>query len=77
MEIIFLDSDVRDFVLALDLEPHARIHKAIRILERIGAGIRPPHSKKITGRLFELRATGKIAIRLFYAFRGGKAYILH
>jgi phage-related protein len=61
----------------LDKGERSKTSKLIKMLEKYGRHLGPPHSKKIEGDLFELRMIGRIKVRIFYAFRAEEALILH
>jgi len=76
MEII-VEPGVEKFIRALDKQPQGKLIKTISLLETFGHNLTYPHSKKIVGKLFELRIRGKVEIRVFYAFHRNRAYLLH
>lgn len=77
MNVKFLDNKIERFISALDAETAARLLRTIDLLEIFGHELGFPHSKKVEPRLFELRVRGKQEIRVFYAFHGGGAVLLH
>ena len=76
MEII-CTIDVKNFLYSLDFKTQARTSDLIDTLEILGQKIRPPESKKIGEKLFELRLIGKPQVRILYTVIGGKAYLLN
>jgi len=54
----------------------AKTLRTIDLLEQFGNKLVFPHSKKITGNLFELRVRGMQEIRVIYAFHNDAAIIL-
>lgn len=68
---------VKDFIEEQDKKTQTKIARAIRLLIDYGPFLKPPDIKKIQDKLFELRITGKIAIRIFYTIVNGKYYLLH
>ena len=50
----------------------------MRLLRQYGNLLGLPHSKALSGGLYELRIRGKEEIRIFYCFAGQKTiYLLH
>jgi len=76
MEIRILDEALEKFIYSLEKSAIAKTLRVIDLLEEFGDKLGMPHSKKITGNLFELRISGKQEIRIFYAFREGKIILL-
>ena len=71
------DYPVKEFIDELDKPTYAKIISAIELLETDGPYLKPPYIKKLQGNLYELRISGKIAIRIFYTFRNREYYLLH
>ena len=74
---IHLDSQLEKFIASLEKPAIARVLRTVDLLETFGNNLAMPHSKKVLGKLFELRIRGKQEIRIFYAFLNGAAYLLH
>ena len=77
MKVSVLDTRVVKFIEELDKPSHAKVSYCFDLLEEFGNEVGPPHSKKVSKDLYELRITGKIAVRLLYVFRGDEAIIVH
>lgn len=77
MEVRYLDHRPEEFIRGLELSTYLKILRVVDMLERFGNGLGMPYSKHINGRLFELRVRGKQEVRLFYAFHGGSAVVVH
>jgi len=61
-------TEVAEFIESLDPTEKAKVLHSIDLLEMFGYRLGMPHSKKISGKIFELRTHGKQAIRILYAF---------
>jgi len=73
----FSDSSLDRFIESLEKPIIARVLRTIDLLERFGSDLGPPHAKKISANLFELRVSGKQKVRIFYTFRRSEAILLH
>lgn len=74
---IHVESEVEIFLNSLDKETAAKTAKTIDLLEKFGNELRMPHSKKVAGKIFELRIVGKSEVRILYAFHAGVVFLLH
>ena|SRR3990167_3615500 len=70
-------SPVQDFIEALDANTYAKIIHSLELLENYGPYLKPPYIKKLKDKLYELRITGKVPIRIFYIMADNKYYLLH
>lgn len=71
------DYPVQDFIDKQDLPTQTKIASAVRLLIDYGHYLKPPYIKKLQDKLYELRISGKIAIRIFYTVAHGEYYLLH
>ncbi len=71
------DYPVLDFINEQDKIAYARLIQAIELLETDGPYLKPPHVKKLQNKLFELRISGKVAMRIFFTIRNNEYYLLH
>ncbi len=71
------DYPVKDFIYKQNKQTIAKVLHTIELLEEFGANLRMPYSKKITNNLYELRVSGKEAIRIFYTKAKNTFYLLH
>jgi len=55
----------------------AKVLRTLDLLEKFGQKLGPPHTKKISSQLFELRIPGKQEVRIFYCFHKSKIFLLH
>lgn len=55
----------------------AKITRMILVLEQYGPNLGMPYSKKIDGDLWELRISGKEAVRIFYTVKENNIILLH
>jgi len=77
MEIHILDNSLDKFIKSLQKPTIAKVLRTIDLLEKFGEKLGPPHTKKISVRLFELRILGKQEVRIFYTFRKSQISLLH
>lgn len=71
------DYPVKDFIDQQDQSTIAKIIGAIELLETDGPFLKPPYIKKLQGNLYELRTSGKVAVRILYTLQEGEYYLLH
>lgn len=71
------ESPVEDFIKAQDQPAAAKISSYIELLKTDGPYLKPPYIKKLQDKLYELRISGKVAIRIFYTVKSGEYYLLH
>ena len=70
-------SPVEDFIKGQDEATYAKVLQSIRLLANSGPFLKPPYIKKLQNKLYELRISGKIAIRIFYTIVNNEYYLLH
>jgi len=46
-------------------------------LENNGPFLKPPYTKKLQANLYELRISGKIAVRILYTIVNNEFYLIH
>ncbi|OGE96131.1 MAG: hypothetical protein A3E98_03415 [Candidatus Doudnabacteria bacterium RIFCSPHIGHO2_12_FULL_48_11] len=73
---IITNSEIEEFIFSLEKKTIAKVLRTVDLLERFSYRLPMPHSKKITGNLFELRTRGRQEVRIFYCFCQGKIYLL-
>lgn len=71
------DYPVKEFMEKQDKPTYAKLISAIELLETDGPYLKPPYIKKLLSRLYELRISGKMAIRIFYTINHGEYHLLH
>ncbi len=71
------DCPVETFIKEQDETTHAKILLSILLLKTNGPFLKPPYSKKLRDKLYELRISGKGAIRIFYTIHNDTYYLLH
>lgn len=71
------DYPVSDFIEEQDTATQTKIAHSIRLLVRYGPFLKPPDIKKLHDKLYELRISGKSAIRIFYIVFNSEYYLLH
>ena len=71
------DYPVQDFIEEQDKPTNAKIISAVELLETDGPYLKPPYIKKLQDKLYELRISGKVTIRIFYTIKNGEYHLLH
>ena len=71
------DNSVKDFIQEQNEATYAKILLSIKLLQDNGPFLKPPYIKKLQNKLYELRISGKIAIRIFYTLHNNEYYLLH
>lgn len=71
------DSPVEVFIKEQDEATYAKVLQSIKLLANNGPFLKPPYIKKLQDKLYELRISGKIAIRIFYTISHNEFYLLH
>jgi len=77
MEIRIFDVSLEKFIKSLQKPTTAKVLRTIDLLEKFGQKLGPPHTKKISIHLFELRVPGKQEVRIFYSFHKSQTFLLH
>lgn len=77
MKIHIFDVSLEKFIKSLQNPTIAKVLRIIDLLEKFGQKLGPPHTKKISARLFELRISGKQEVRIFYSFHKSQIFLLH
>lgn len=77
MNVRLFDTKIEAFIRSLEKSTVAKVLRTIDLLEMFGNKLGLPHSKKIGGRLFELRVRGRQEVRILYAFHKSEAVLLH
>src|SRR3989344_8759673 len=68
---------VKEFIQKQDEATYAKILHLILLLKNNGPFLKPPYIKKLQSGLYELRTTGKVAVRIFYTMINNEYYLLH
>lgn len=74
---IKINTALKKFILSLEKQAIAKVLRTIDLLEKFGAQLDMPHSKKVAPHLFELRIRGKQEVRIFYTFQNKIIVLLH
>lgn len=77
MKIDIFNDAIEKFIQSLEKNTIAKVIHTIELLEKFGNKLELPHSKMVSGGIFELRIGGSQNVRIFYAFSGNKAVLLH
>ncbi len=75
--IRFVTSDIYGFLKSFDDHLVTKIFGLLEALDQFGVYLNPTRLKKINKDIYELRITGRIAIRIFIVFKNDIVYILH
>jgi len=76
MKILFYSEEIERFINELGKQTIAKVLGTLDLLEKFGSDLKMPHSKKITGGLFELRIRGVQGVRFLYSFQKEKIIIV-
>lgn len=68
---------VQEFIEEQDMATSTKITSYIDLLESHGPYLKPPYIKKLQDKLYELRISGKVKVRIFYTLVNNKFYLLH
>lgn len=71
------DYPVKEFIEDQDEATYAKILHSIELLENYGPFLKPPYSKKLINKVYELRISGSVAVRILYTIFRKKFYLLH
>lgn len=71
------DYPVKEFIEEQDQPTAAKIASFVELLETDGPYLKPPYIKKLQDKLYELRISGKIEVRVVYTIKSGEYYLLH
>ena len=71
------DYPVQDFIKEQDKATYTKILHVMLLLKNNGPLLIPPYNKKLQAKLYELRISGKIAVRIFYTMQNNEYYLLH
>lgn len=71
------ENPVKEFIQQQDEATYAKILQLILLLQNNGPFFKPPYAKKLQDKLYELRTSGKIAIRILYTIYNSEYYVLH
>ena len=71
------DSPVKEFIGGQDSMMRSKIALSILLLKNQGPFLKPPYIKKLQDKLYELRISGTIQIRIFYPIHHSEYYLLH
>ncbi len=71
------DRPVEIFIDEQDMTMRTKIALSIELLRIQGPFLKPPYSKKLQDKLYELRISGTVAIRIFYTIKNSEYYLLH
>ena len=70
------DSPVEEFIKDQDQPTAAKISSYIELLKTDGPYLKPPYIKKLQDKLYELRITGRVAVRILYTVKNSEYYLL-
>lgn len=68
---------MKEFITKQEIAVQSKINSRINLLVNYGPFLKPPYIKKLQDKLYELRTSGKMAVRIFYTMKNNKYYLLH
>lgn len=68
---------VKEFIEDQDEATYAKFLQLLALLRESGPFLKPPYIKKLQDKLYELRISGKTAVRIFYTIVNNEYYLLH
>lgn len=68
---------VKELIEGLDEATYAKTLQSIQLLASNGPLLKPPYIKKLQDKLYELRISGSVALRIFYTMHKNEFYLLH
>lgn len=71
------DFPVKEFIEKQDPMTRSKIALSLLLLKNQGPFLKPPYIKKLQSKLYELRISGTIQIRIFYTIYHSEYYLLH
>ncbi len=71
------DYPVKKFAEEQEVTIRAKIVSSVDLLTNYGPYLKPPYNKKLRDKLYELRISGKLAVRIFYTIAHNEYYLLH
>ena len=77
INVEYVHSNIKKFIDDLDIETKASVFHALYQLSDLGNELGLPLSKHIGHKLFELRVTKPIHLRMIYTFHNNQAWILN
>lgn len=77
MRVETITSEIDKFIFKLEPDIQAKTLRYIELLRDYGPKLGMPYSKSLSDRMFELRISGKINVRIIYCFHKGIIYLLH
>lgn len=71
------DCPVKEFIEDQDAITRSKIALSILLLKNQGPFLKPPYIKKLQNKLYELRISAIVQIRIFYTIYNSEYYLLH
>ncbi len=68
---------VKEFLEEQDEATQAKALHLVRLLAINGPYLKPPYVKKLRDKIYELRISGKVAVRILYLMIRNEYYLLH
>lgn len=75
--MIILYPEVEKFIYTLDRGTFAKTHRIIELLEDYQHRLSMPYSKILDHNLYELRVSGRPAVRIIYTFQGSNILLFY
>ncbi len=67
---------VREFIDKQEKTTQTKIDGYMNLLADHGPFLKPPYVKKLQGKLYELRVSGEVTVRIFYTIFKNEYYLL-
>lgn len=71
------DFPVKKFIESQNDKTLSKIIRYVELLQNYGPFLKPPYIQKIADKIYELRITGEISVRIFYTIQNNEYYLLH
>ncbi len=71
------DYPVKNFIEKQNIAVQTKISRSINLLYTKGPFLKLPYIKKLQDKLYELRISGQLAVRIFYSPKNDSYYLLH
>lgn len=68
---------VKEFIEKQDEVTYAKVLQATKLLASNGPFLKPPYIKKLQDKLYELRISGSVTLRIVYTIFNNEYYLLH
>ena len=77
MEIVTAHKDIDAFVESLEDSALGKVFRLLALLRSVGHALGLPYARQLGRGLSELRIRDRQEVRIFFAYRDGRAVLLH